>query len=98
MYGGPIHPTRGPDFAVVENLSVPLRGLFIGMELVNDRASKAPAKELCEAVITRAFYNGMLLLMCGASTIRFAPPLVITRGEADEAVTILDASLAEARS
>jgi 4-aminobutyrate aminotransferase len=73
------------------------RGLFIGMELVEDRASKVPARELCEAVITRAFHNGMLLLSCGASTIRFAPPLVVTRREADEAIAILDASLSEAR-
>jgi hypothetical protein len=32
-WGGSIHPTKGPDFAVVEDLSVPLRGLFIGMIL-----------------------------------------------------------------
>jgi 4-aminobutyrate aminotransferase len=73
------------------------RGLFIGMELVKDRLTKTPAKELCEAVITRAFYNGLLLLSCGASSVRFAPPLVITRAEVDEALTILDASLTEAR-
>ena len=73
------------------------RGLFIGMELVKDRASKVAAKELCDATITRAFHNGLLLLSCGASTIRFAPPLVISRGDADEAVTTLDASLTEAR-
>jgi 4-aminobutyrate aminotransferase len=73
------------------------RGLFIGMELVKDRASKVPAKELCDAAITRAFHNGVLLLACGASTIRFAPPLVVTRAEVDEAVAIVDASLAEAR-
>jgi 4-aminobutyrate aminotransferase len=73
------------------------RGLFIGMELVKDHASKIPAKELCDATITRAFHNGLLLLSCGASTVRFAPPLVITRAEVDEALTILDASLTEAR-
>jgi len=73
------------------------RGLFIGMELVKDRASKVPAKELCDAAITRAFHNGVLLLSCGASTIRFAPPLVVTRGEVDEVLSIVDASLAEAR-
>jgi 4-aminobutyrate aminotransferase len=73
------------------------RGLFIGMELVKDRASKTPAKELCDGVITRAFYNGLILLSCGTSSVRFAPPLVITRAEVDEALTILDASLAEAR-
>ena len=73
------------------------RGLFIGMELVKDRALRTPAKELCDAVITRAFYNGLLLLSCGTSSVRFAPPLVITRAEVDEALTILDASLTEAR-
>jgi 4-aminobutyrate aminotransferase len=83
---------RHPDIGDVRG-----RGLFIGMELVEDRASKSPAKELCDATITRAFHNGLLLLSCGASTIRFAPPLTITRGEVDEAMTILGASLSEAR-
>jgi 4-aminobutyrate aminotransferase len=73
------------------------KGLFIGMELVKDRTTKAPAKEFCEAAITRAFHNGLLLLSAGPSTIRLAPPLVVTRGQIDEAMTILDASLTEAR-
>jgi len=73
------------------------KGLFIGMELVKDRTTKAPAKEFCEGAITRAFHNGLLLLSAGASTIRLAPPLVVTRGQIDEATTILDASLTEAR-
>jgi 4-aminobutyrate aminotransferase len=74
------------------------RGLFIGMELVKERVLKTPAKELCDATITRAFHNGLLLLSCGTSSVRFAPPLVITRAEVDEALTILDASLSEARA
>jgi len=73
------------------------RGLFIGMELVKDRASKVPAKELCDATITRAFHNGLLLLSCGTSTVRFMPPLVITRQDVDEVMNIVDASLTEAR-
>jgi 4-aminobutyrate aminotransferase len=72
------------------------RGLFIGMELVKDRASKTPAKELCDAVITKAYHNGLLLLSCGASTVRFMPPLMVTKAEVDEAMTILAASLSEA--
>jgi 4-aminobutyrate aminotransferase len=74
------------------------RGLFIGMELVKDRLTKTPAKELCDATITRAFYNGLILLSCGTSTVRFMPPLVVSRAEVDEALTILEASLAEARA
>jgi 4-aminobutyrate aminotransferase len=70
------------------------KGLMIGMELVEDRVSKAPATALCDAVINRAFHNGLLLLSCGISTVRFMPPLVITRAQVDEAVAILDRTLA----
>jgi len=72
------------------------KGLMIGMELVKDRASRAPAKDLCDAVIHRAFHNGLILLSCGTSTVRFMPPLLITKGDVDEAVTLLEASLVEA--
>ena len=72
------------------------KGLMIGMELVQDRAGKTPAKALCDAVITRAFHNGLLLLSCGASTVRFMPPLMIGEADVDEAVSILDVSLREA--
>jgi 4-aminobutyrate aminotransferase len=72
------------------------KGLMIGMELVEDRVSKAPATALCDAVINRAFHNGLLLLSCGVSTVRFMPPLVITCAHVDEAVAILDRTLAEA--
>ncbi|HEX9189808.1 MAG TPA: acetyl ornithine aminotransferase family protein [Vicinamibacteria bacterium] len=74
------------------------KGLMIGMELVTDRASRTPAKELCDAVIHRAFRNGLLLLSCGTSTVRFMPPLLVTTADVDEATTLLEASLAEATS
>jgi 4-aminobutyrate aminotransferase len=70
-------------------------GLMIGMELVTDKASKTPAKKLCDALVTRAYHNGLILLMCGQSTIRFMPPLMIDEGDVDEALELLDASLAE---
>ncbi len=70
------------------------RGLMIGMELVGP--GNAPAKTLCDDLITRAFHRGLLLLSCGVSTVRFMPPLVITTADVDEAMEILDASLAEA--
>src|SRR5262245_22739508 len=72
------------------------KGMMIGMELVLDRETKTPAKELCQAVVTRAYHNGLLLLSCGASTVRFMPPLLATREHADEAVSLVEASLAEA--
>jgi 4-aminobutyrate aminotransferase len=72
------------------------KGLMIGMELVTDRASRAPAKKLCDAVLTRAFHHGLLLLSCGASTVRFIPPLMINRAHVDEALTLLEPALTEA--
>jgi 4-aminobutyrate aminotransferase len=71
------------------------RGLMIGMELVTDRASKAPAKELCDKLVDRAYYNGLLLLACGKSTLRFMPPLSVSRAEIDEALAILEQTLNE---
>jgi 4-aminobutyrate aminotransferase len=71
------------------------KGLMIGMELVADTVSKAPAKELCDAIITRAYHNGLILLSCGQSTVRFMPPLMIHESDVDEAVELLDRSIAE---
>ena len=72
------------------------KGLMIGMELVSDRSTRTPAKALCEAVLTRAFHHGLLLLSCGVSTVRFIPPLMINRAHADEATELFTTALSEA--
>ncbi|HYC10760.1 MAG TPA: acetyl ornithine aminotransferase family protein [Steroidobacteraceae bacterium] len=72
------------------------KGLMIGMELVTDRTSRAPARALCDAVLTRAFHHGLLLLACGLSTVRFIPPLIINRSHVDEALERLVPALSEA--
>jgi 4-aminobutyrate aminotransferase len=72
------------------------KGLMIGMELVTDRSTRAPARALCEAVLTRAYQQGLLLLSCGLSTVRFIPPLMINRAHVDEAMEMLEAALQEA--
>jgi 4-aminobutyrate aminotransferase len=74
------------------------KGLMIGVELVIDRAGKAPARKLCDALINRAFQNGLLLLSCGVSTVRFMPPLMIDAGIVDEAMNLFEISLIEALS
>jgi 4-aminobutyrate aminotransferase len=72
------------------------KGLMIGMELVTERATRTPARRLCDTLITRAYHNGLLLLSCGASTVRFMPPLLISTAQVDEAVALLERSLIEA--
>jgi 4-aminobutyrate aminotransferase len=71
------------------------RGLMIGMELVEPGADRAPARKLCDALITRAWQNGLILLSCGQSTVRFMPPLLVTEAQIDEAMSLLEASLVE---
>jgi 4-aminobutyrate aminotransferase len=72
------------------------RGLMIGVELVKDRDSKAPAKELATSVVNRAYHNGLLLLECGASGIRLIPPLMIEPAVLDEGLALLEKSFQEA--
>ena len=72
------------------------KGLMIGMELVADRSSRTPARALCEELLRRAFHNGLLLLSCGVSTVRFIPPLMIGRSHVDEAMGLIEISLKEA--
>ena len=72
------------------------KGLMIGMELIENRASRKPARGLCEKMLTMAFHNGLLLLACGVSTVRFIPPLMITRAHVDEAMLMIETSLKDA--
>jgi 4-aminobutyrate aminotransferase len=46
-------------------------GLMVGVELVLDRETKAPAAAIRDAVIQSCFRKGLLLLGCGQSTLRF---------------------------
>ncbi len=72
------------------------KGLMIGMELIEDRTSRKPARELTDRVLTRGFHNGLLLLSCGQSTVRFIPPLMVSREHVDEAMGMIETSLKEA--
>ncbi len=71
------------------------RGLMIGVEFVKDRKTKEPYPELIDRITERAFKKGLLLLGCGKSTFRFAPPLVLDEYDVDTGLAILDECLKE---
>jgi 4-aminobutyrate aminotransferase len=71
------------------------RGLMVGVELVRDRETKERATEERDRVVAAAFERGLLLLAAGRNAVRFSPPLVLTRAEADTAVQIFDEALTE---
>lgn len=71
------------------------RGLMIGVEIVKDQKSREPATEWRNQIETLAFDRGLLVLGCGETTIRLAPPLILKQEEADIALDILEESIAE---
>jgi 4-aminobutyrate aminotransferase len=73
------------------------RGLMVGVEIVKDKKTKEYAPEQRDRIIELAFERGILFLGCGPSTIRIAPPLVVTKDEADVAVDVLDECIASTK-
>jgi 4-aminobutyrate aminotransferase len=71
------------------------RGLMIGVELVRDRQTKERATTERDALVNAAFNRGLLILGAGKNAVRFSPPLVLTRQEAETAVKIFDQALTE---
>jgi 4-aminobutyrate aminotransferase len=67
---------------------------MIGLEFVKDPETKTPDTRLRDYTVDNAFLRGLLLLGCGTSTIRFAPPLSVTKAEIDEAMEIFEDALA----
>jgi 4-aminobutyrate aminotransferase len=61
------------------------KGLMIGIDLP-DAATAAALEQAC-------FTRGLLVLTCGVRSVRMAPPLVVTRAQADVALAIVTEAL-----
>jgi 4-aminobutyrate aminotransferase len=68
---------------------------MIGIEIVKDQKSREAATEWRNQIETLAFERGLLILGCGETSIRLAPPLILKQEEADIALDILEESIAE---
>ncbi len=71
------------------------RGLMIGIEFVKDRATKEPFADIIDRITERAFRKGLLLLGCGKSAFRLAPPLVLDQYDVDTGMGIFEECLKE---
>lgn len=73
-------------------------GLMQGVELVKDRKTKTPDADLTNRVLERTRANGLIIGKGGlyANVVRMSPPLNIPKTGIDQALSILDKSLAEA--
>ena len=70
------------------------RGLMIGVDIVKDQKTREYGSAERDRIVEGAFERGVLFLGCGPSTVRIAPPLIVTRDEADVAVDMLEESIA----
>ncbi|WP_029057251.1 aminotransferase class III-fold pyridoxal phosphate-dependent enzyme [Stappia stellulata] len=67
-------------------------GLFLGIELVTDRKSKAPATEFARAVSNGARRRGVLLGTEGPhdNVLKMRPPMIFSKRDADHLIAVLE--------
>ncbi len=73
-------------------------GMLQGVELVSDRATKAPAITQAQHVVASALRRGLLINNRGGrfgNVLKFSPPLVMTDEQLDAGLGILDEALTE---
>jgi 4-aminobutyrate aminotransferase len=68
-------------------------GLFLGIELVKDRATRERATEEAEAVMYCALSKGLSFKLAMGNIITLTPALTIKREEMDKALDIIDECL-----
>jgi 4-aminobutyrate aminotransferase len=72
-------------------------GLMVGVEFVAGGGSREPEPELRDRVEVECFNRGLIVLGCGYNTIRWSPPLTLTRENVDVALEIFDEAITAAR-
>lgn len=65
-------------------------GLMIGIEIVKNKETRATAHDERDRIVDLAFQRGLLFLGAGENTIRVAPPLIVSREQADIALDVLE--------
>ncbi len=68
-------------------------GMMLAIELVKDRKTKEPAVKERDSIMERCFYDGLLMLPAGVSTIRIIPPLTMSMHNIEEGLGILESAV-----
>jgi len=69
-------------------------GFMLGVEFVKDKTSRQPDADLRDRVEMASYERGLILLGCGANSIRWSPPLILTKENVDVALEIFDEAIA----
>ncbi|HYB07652.1 MAG TPA: acetyl ornithine aminotransferase family protein [Nitrososphaerales archaeon] len=74
------------------------RGLFVGVEIVKDKRTKARGEAEAKEIMDYGFHHGLLVIMAGRNTLRVIPPLNISEEEMDEGLDILEEGISMVNS
>ena len=69
-------------------------GMMLGVEFVESKATKKPNVALRDNIEMECFKRGLIILGCGTSTIRWSPPLILTKENVDVALEIFEEAIA----
>lgn len=71
-------------------------GLFLGIELVTDRRTKAPATDIARAISNGARERGVLMGTEGPfdNVLKMRPPMIFSRADADLLISVLEETFA----
>ncbi|MBI2672537.1 aminotransferase class III-fold pyridoxal phosphate-dependent enzyme [Candidatus Woesearchaeota archaeon] len=68
-------------------------GLMIGVDFVNNKKDKSYNFKTRDKIVLKCKENGLIVLPAGKSVIRFCPPLILNKKEADAGLRIFEKSL-----
>jgi 4-aminobutyrate aminotransferase len=72
-------------------------GMMLGVEFVTDKTRRTPDPDLRDRVEVASFERGLILLGCGPNSIRWSPPLILTKENVDVALEIFDEAIAASK-
>jgi 4-aminobutyrate aminotransferase len=70
-------------------------GMMLGVEFVTDKETLKPDAELRDRIEMECYKRGLIILGCGNNAIRWSPPLILTKENADVALQIFDEVIAD---
>jgi 4-aminobutyrate aminotransferase len=68
-------------------------GLMLGVEFVENKETLKPAPELRDKIEYACYERGLIILGCGTNSIRWSPPLILSKENADVALEIFDEAI-----
>jgi 4-aminobutyrate aminotransferase len=68
-------------------------GMMLGVEFVTDKKSLKAAPELRDKIEYACYERGLIILGCGTNTIRWSPPLILTKENVDVALQIFEEAI-----